>query len=134
MVWMVEREQLPQYRGGITPCNGCIFLHWNDRAGILFSVVSKKIEKRELLMKRFYRIALTVLVTCFLSFQDLCACSVCFGDPNSPIVHGAKAGVAVLLGIVGAVLCGIGAVAIYWVRRARLLEVQAALRGESIQL
>ena len=85
-------------------------------------------------MTRFYRIVLAVLVTCCVSMQDLWACSVCFGDPNSPIVHGAKAGVAVLLGIVGGVICGIAAVAIYWVRRARLLEVQAALRGESIQL
>ena len=85
-------------------------------------------------MKVFYRVALTVLISCFISIQNLWACSVCFGDPNSPIVHGAKAGVAVLLAIVGAVICGIGAVAIYWVRRARLLEVQAALRGESIQL
>ena len=85
-------------------------------------------------MMRVYRIVPAVLVICCVSMQDLWACSVCFGDPNSPIVHGAKAGVAVLRGIVGAVICGIAAVAIYWVRRARLLEVQAALRGESIQL
>jgi hypothetical protein len=97
-------------------------------------VVSEKIKKRELPMKRFYRTALAVIVAFIVSTQQLWACSVCFGDPNSPIVHGAKAGVAVLLGIVGAVICGIAAVAIYWVRRARLLEVQAALRGESIQL
>jgi hypothetical protein len=66
--------------------------------------------------------------------QSLWACSVCFGDPNSPIVHGAKAGVAVLLGIVLFVVGGIVAVAIYWIRRARLLKVQAALRGETLQL
>jgi hypothetical protein len=97
-------------------------------------MVSKKIEKRELFMKGFYQTAVATIVVLLVPTQQLWACSVCFGDPNSPIVHGAKAGVAVLLGIVGAVICGIAGVAIYWVRRARLLEVQAALRGESIQL
>jgi hypothetical protein len=76
---------------------------------------------------------LLVVVFLFTVIQEASACSVCFGDPNSPMVHAAKAGVAVLLGIVGVVVGAIVAVAIYWIRRARLLEVQAALRGESIQ-
>ena len=85
-------------------------------------------------MKTWIRRVLTLLFVSCLYVQDLWACSVCFGDPNSPIVHGAKAGVAVLLGIVVLVIGGIVGVAFYWVRRARLLEVQAAIRGESIQL
>jgi hypothetical protein len=81
-------------------------------------------------MKHFLFFILTLL----LVRSDLFACSVCFGDPNSPMTHAAKAGVAVLLGIVGLVLCGIFAVAIYWIKRAKLLRVQAALRGESVEL
>lgn len=97
-------------------------------------MVFEKAEERELFMKKYSLRILAVLVVSLVFVQDLWACSVCFGDPNSPIVHGAKAGVAVLLGIVGLVICGIVGVAFYWIRRARLLEVQAALRGESIKL
>ncbi|MCI0412959.1 hypothetical protein L0222_09185 [bacterium] len=85
----------------------------------------------------FMRIVLRVLLLVALAtllMQDAGACAVCFGDPNSSMTHGAKAGVAVLLGVVGVVLCGIGGVAFYWIRRARLLQVQAAMRGESIEL
>lgn len=84
-------------------------------------------------MKRYSLLTLPVLLISSVFVQEASACSVCFGDPNSSMVHGAKAGVAVLLGIVGVVVCAIVGVAIYWTRRARLLEVQAALRGESIQ-
>jgi len=66
--------------------------------------------------------ALTVLGLLMLRTSDSFACSVCFGDPNSPMSLGAKAGVAVLLGIVFAVLSGILGITIYWIRRARMLE------------
>jgi len=83
-------------------------------------------------MNRFLKLV-TVLVVFYVEMlQNSWACSVCFGDPNSPMVHGAKAGVVVLLGIVCGVLGGILAVAVFWIRRARLLRVQAALRGESV--
>ncbi|NOS99567.1 MAG: hypothetical protein HOP29_02960 [Phycisphaerales bacterium] len=49
------------------------------------------------------------------------ACSVCFGDPNSGLVKGAKAGVIVLAGIVYGVLFLMTAVAGTWIRRARRL-------------
>ena len=65
---------------------------------------------------------------------DVFACSVCFGDPNSPMTHGAKAAVLFLLGVVTMVLGGIVAITIYWIRRARLLQVQAAIHGESTEL
>jgi Mn2+/Fe2+ NRAMP family transporter len=83
-------------------------------------------------MSRLLKVVTSVLVIYVALLQNSWACSVCFGDPNSPMTHGAKAGVAVLLGIVGAVLGGILAVAFYWMRRAKLLRVQAALRGESV--
>ena len=70
----------------------------------------------------------------FMSWEQVFACAVCFGDPNSPLTHGARAAVWVLLGVITFVLLAIAGVAMYWVRRARLLEVQAALRGEKLQL
>ena len=97
-------------------------------------MVLKETEKRELPMNRFLKFASLFLVICSCFLQDVFACAVCFGDPNSPMTHGAKAGVAVLLGIVVSVLGGILAVAIFWMRRAKLLQVQAAMRGESANL
>jgi hypothetical protein len=47
------------------------------------------------------------------------ACSVCWGNPDDPLVKGANAGIWVLLSIVGAVQ--IGFIALFWSfwRRAR---------------
>jgi len=66
--------------------------------------------------------------------RSLWACAVCFGDPNSPMVTGAKMGVAFLLGVVLLVLGAIVGVGFFWAHRARLLRVEAALRGESLTL
>ena len=41
------------------------------------------------------------------SAQTALACSVCYGDPNSPMTKGVEAGVLVLLGVVGTVLTGL---------------------------
>jgi hypothetical protein len=49
-------------------------------------------------------------------------CATCFGDPNSPLTQAAKGGVLVMLGVVAFVLGGVAAVAIYWAKRARMLE------------
>ena len=54
------------------------------------------------------------------------ACSVCFGDPNSSLTQGAKAGVILLLAVVGIVLGGIVAVALFWAHRARMLDAAQA--------
>jgi len=77
---------------------------------------------------------LLAILFVFCGSKSLWACSVCFGDPNSLMVHGAKMAVAFLLGVTLFVLGGIVGVAYFWVRRARLLRVQAALRGESLTL
>lgn len=50
------------------------------------------------------------------------ACSVCFGDPGSPMSKGAMAGVAFLLGVVLFVLAGIAVTGVTWARRARKME------------
>ena len=45
-------------------------------------------------------------------------CSVCFGNPNSPLTKGTIAGVLLLLGVVLVVLTGIAVTGIVWARRA----------------
>ncbi len=56
------------------------------------------------------------------SAQTALACSVCYGDPNSPMTKGVEAGVLVLLGVVGTVLFGLASLFLFWVRRAANLE------------
>ena len=53
-----------------------------------------------------------------LSAQPALACSVCFGDPTSPMTQGVHAGVLVLLGVVGVVLTGLASLLLFWMRRA----------------
>ena len=65
--------------------------------------------------------ALTSLAA-LMDAQSAQACSVCYGDPNSGMVRGAKAGVLVLLGVAGVVLTGLASVLIFWMRRAAHLE------------
>ena len=49
------------------------------------------------------------------------ACSVCFGDPNSPLVKGAAMGVLVLAGVIGFVLTGVAGTSLFWLHRSRRL-------------
>ncbi len=49
------------------------------------------------------------------------ACSVCFGDPNSLMSKGTKAGVLFLLGVLVFVLGAIAATAISWARKSKSL-------------
>jgi hypothetical protein len=57
----------------------------------------------------------------------LIACPVCWGDPKSEIVTGAKAGVAFLLVVIVGVLFAIAMIARSWAKRAR--ELDAAERA-----
>ena len=57
-----------------------------------------------------------------LSAHPALACSVCYGDPNSAMSQGARAGVLVLLGVVGVVLTGLASLFVFWMRRAAQLE------------
>ena len=49
------------------------------------------------------------------------ACSVCYGDPDSPLTKGVEAGVLVLLAVVGGVLLLLGSLLLFWMRRAAIL-------------
>ena len=70
-------------------------------------------------------LALLACLGVFLSSQPALACSVCYGDPNSAMTHGAQAGVLVLLGVVGVVLTGLGSLLLFWMRRAAQIEAVA---------
>jgi hypothetical protein len=73
-----------------------------------------------------------LFVTVVVLFStDLFACAVCFGDPNSPMTHGAKLAVFFMLGVVGVVLTSIVGIAIFWTHRARLVDVQTILQNEA---
>jgi hypothetical protein len=71
-----------------------------------------------------HKLATTFLIclAAISSAQAAMACSVCYGDPNSPITKGVEAGVLVLLGVVGTVLFGLASLLLFWVRRAANLE------------
>jgi len=64
-----------------------------------------------------------VFVGALLSAPPVLACSVCYGDPNSAMTLGAKAGVLFLLGVIGVVLIGIASLLIFWMRRAAQIKV-----------
>lgn len=53
------------------------------------------------------------------------ACTVCFGNPDSPATKAAKLGILFLLAVTVAVLGGFGTVFLKWRKRARELA-QAA--------
>ncbi|HSA58158.1 MAG TPA: hypothetical protein VLJ37_00530 [bacterium] len=50
------------------------------------------------------------------------ACALCFGDSNSEMTRGLKAGILLLILVVAGVLAGIASVGITWARRAKALE------------
>jgi len=83
-------------------------------------------------MNRFKAI-LTLLLVATIR-QNAWACAVCFGDPNSPMSHGARAGVLFLLGVVVVVLSGILGMTLFWAKRARAIaqgSVPASEKGSA---
>jgi len=52
------------------------------------------------------------------------ACPVCFGDPNSTMTKGTNNGVFFLLGVIGFVQVGLGAMFVGFWRRARSLRAR----------
>lgn len=62
-----------------------------------------------------------------LALPDLArACSVCFGDPESPMAQGAVAGVYVMIGFIGFVLLMIASTGVFWLVRSRRLTPDSA--------
>ena len=74
--------------------------------------------------RRFPSMPLVVLIgasALIWQAETVWACSVCFGDPESPMAKGVVAGVLVLVGVIGMVLLGVVGTGLSWVSRSRAL-------------
>lgn len=71
--------------------------------------------------KRQLHLAPGILCVLFLTAVAQ-ACSVCQGDPGSPLVEGAKTGVLLMVGVTYAVVLGMVAMPVMWIVRARRLQ------------
>jgi hypothetical protein len=66
-----------------------------------------------------------VMLACLVALlieQPALACPVCVGDPMDPLSQGLRAGMLVLLGVVGVVLTGLASLLLFWVHRAAQLK------------
>lgn len=68
-------------------------------------------------MTKTTAVATVTLAIALLAPADLLGCSVCFGNPDSPLSKGVNNGVLLMLGVVGVVQ--IGFVALFWNFRKR---------------
>lgn len=84
-------------------------------------------------MKNSWRKILALLAASFLALPSTFACSVCYGEPDSPMTRGLGWAIVVLAGIVGVVLTGVTAFFVHVNRRANALE-QAARDAEPMNL
>jgi hypothetical protein len=64
------------------------------------------------------------LVAAFVVFTalDASACSVCYGNPESPLTKGMQAGIWVLLGCIFTLLSCFAGLFLYWMSRSRRLS------------
>ena len=69
-------------------------------------------------------IAVSIVVAMLSSPEIVQACSVCYGDPDSPMTKGAMWGVIVLGIIVYGVLFSVAFIGATWIMRARKLQDQ----------
>lgn len=80
--------------------------------------------------KFFIWVAAVGLAFLAMSASEADACSVCYGDPASPMVEGARNGVLFLAATIYGLLMLVIAVVISWARRAKKLDAAAALALE----
>lgn len=83
--------------------------------------------------RRLLHVASMLLAAVLLSPQSLWACPVCFGDPNSPLTHGAKWGVLVLLVVTGGVLVAFASFFVYLFKRSRMMMGHEGGEPRSVQ-
>lgn len=71
-------------------------------------------------LKRYKQIGFLSLAAFFLLSHpsSLFACSVCLGNPNSPMVKSVNIGVWFLLGVIGSVLISFASLFLFWRKRA----------------
>ena len=61
-----------------------------------------------------------VVILTFVFCGKVMACSVCFGDPNSPMSKGLMMGIFTLLGVTTVVLASFGAFFCYLYKRSKI--------------
>lgn len=81
-------------------------------------------------VQRAFVFSIAALLVMFAA-ETASACSVCFGNPESGMIQGAKAGVLVLGAIVYAQIMLMGGVAVYWYMRSRKLARERGEFGDS---
>ena len=84
-------------------------------------------------MKTSWRKILALFAASFLALPSAFACSVCYGEPDSPMTRGLTWAIIALAGLVGLVLTGVTAFFVNMNRRAAALE-QAAPAVEDLHL
>lgn len=62
----------------------------------------------------------------------LLGCTVCYGDPASPLSKGAVAGVLVLGVAIGGVLATFAGLFLFWMKRARALDAAIPVAADPL--
>lgn len=73
--------------------------------------------------RRKLNFVVVVVALSIVKSTPVVACAVCFGDPDSPMVKGALAGMLVLVGVISFVLMGVVGTGLYWNHRSRRLTL-----------
>jgi hypothetical protein len=73
-------------------------------------------------MKRSLQKLLLLSAASLVPLPSALACSVCYGEPDSPMTRGLTWAIIALAGIVGAVLSGVAGFFVHVNRRATALE------------
>ena len=67
----------------------------------------------------FLTVGISVIALFLAAAPSARACAVCYGDPQSPLTHGAKQGILAMLIITYVVVIGLGAMFTFMIVRAR---------------
>lgn len=78
-------------------------------------------------LAKFRRIGSLVAPALLFWANDALACSVCFGNPESPMTKSMVAGIWLMLGVIGSLLVGFAVLFLYWTYRSYHPELY---RGE----
>ena len=85
------------------------------------------------MIKSSWRKILALFTASFLALPSAFACSVCYGEPDSPMTRGLTWAIVALVGAVSLVLTGVTCFFVHVNRRASALE-QAAQDSEHVNL
>lgn len=96
----------------------------------MFSKWSQLVTKRCTSIHPIFQGIVVLSVALVLLADSARACSVCFGDPESPMMKGAVAGVYVMVGFISSLLICIATTACFWSIRARRLAKSGMLNSE----